>query len=127
MSRRNAARQSALFRRENVTQAVQKQFEQTGTIDALLLRRSLQQVGCAPTFDRSMHLGGIKMQLLGETQVRRPLWFDGEPEQYENVLRLQHRLSIALGYSIFQIHEYRMDFPEFARAGWNRSKLRKYR
>jgi hypothetical protein len=37
-----------------------------------------------------MHLGGIEMQLLGETQVRRPLWFDGELEQYENVLRLQH-------------------------------------
>jgi hypothetical protein len=67
---------------------VQKQFEQTGTIDAFLRRRSLQQVGSARTFDRSMYFGGIEMQLLGETQVRRPLWFDGELEQYENVLRL---------------------------------------
>jgi hypothetical protein len=53
-----------------------------------------------------MHLGGIEMQLLGETQVRRPLWFDGELEQYENVLRLQHVPSIALDYSIFMIREY---------------------
>ena len=45
------------------------------------------------------------MQLLGETQVRWPLWFDGL-EQYENVLRLQHGPSIVLGYSIFKIYEY---------------------
>jgi hypothetical protein len=63
-----------------------------------------------------MYLGGIEVQLLGETQVRRPLWFDGEFEQYENVLRLQHGPSITLGYSIFKIREYGINFPEFLSA-----------
>lgn len=53
-------RQGFLLRRENVTQAVQKQFEQTRAIDA---------------------------QLLGNMQARWPLPFSGELGQYENVLR----------------------------------------
>jgi len=96
VARGDSACHGASLRGESVPDAMEQELQQCGAVEAILQLWPLHEMGGSGALDRGIDLGGIKVEVVGELEIRGAIAFrERELEEHDDVERLQHMFMIA--------------------------------